>query len=68
MQVAFEVKGSRNVHDAHTRSLRALRQENAVGKSLIVSLEKETRMLEYGAEVLPWQGFLDWFEAGELGV
>lgn len=68
MQIALEVKGSRNVHDAHTRSLRALLQENAVGKSIIVSLDEEPRVLEYGVEVLPWQVFLERLWASEFEV
>ena len=42
--------------------------QNAVGKSIIVSLDKEPRMLEYGVEVLPWQVFLERLWADELGV
>ena len=42
--------------------------QNAVGKSIIVSLDKEPRMLEYGVEVLPRQVFLERLWAGELGV
>jgi hypothetical protein len=68
MQVALEVKGSLHVHDAHTRAIKALLEEHAVGKSIIVSLEKEPRMLDYGVEVLPWQDFLERLWAGELGA
>ncbi len=68
MQVALEVKGSLHVHDAHTRAIKALLEEHAVAKSIIVSLEKEPRMLDYGVEVLPWQDFLERLWAGELGV
>ena len=68
MQVAFEIKASQNVHDAHTRALRALIEEQAVEKCIIVCLEKEPRILEYGVEVLPWQNFLQRLWSGELGV
>jgi predicted AAA+ superfamily ATPase len=54
MQVALEIKASQNVHDAHTRAIRALLEENVVENSIIVLLEKEPRMLEYVVEVLPW--------------
>jgi len=68
MQVALEIKASQNVHDAHTRALRALIEEHAVGKCVIVCLEKEPRVLEYGVEVLPWRYFLERLWGGELGV
>jgi len=68
MQVALETKGSTHVHSAHTRSLRALLEEHKVEKTIIISLEKHPRMLEYGLEVLPWQNFLERLWAGELGV
>lgn len=68
MQIALEVKGSQNVHDAHIRAIKALLEEHAVGKSVIVCLEKEPRMLEQGVEVLPWRDFLERLWAGELGV
>jgi predicted AAA+ superfamily ATPase len=68
MQLALEVKGSQNVHDAHIRALKALREEHAVEKSVVVCLEKEPRMLEQGVEVLPWQNFLEKLWAGKFGV
>jgi predicted AAA+ superfamily ATPase len=68
MQTALEVKGSQKVHSAHTRAIRALLEEHAVERSVIVSLEKEPRMLELGVEVLPWRDFLERLWSGELGV
>jgi predicted AAA+ superfamily ATPase len=68
MQVALEVKGSLNVHDAHTQAIRALLEEPAMEKSIFVSQEKEPRMLEYEVEVLPWQDFPERLWFGELVV
>lgn len=68
MQVALEVKGSQNVHDTHIRAIKALCEEHAVEKSVVVCLEKAPRMLESGIEVLPWQDFLEKLWAGEFGV
>jgi len=68
MDVALEIKASRNIHSAHTRSIRALREEHRVARAIIVSLEKEPRRLEPGLQVLPWQDFLKKLWAGELGV
>jgi len=68
MDVALEIKASRNIHSAHTRSIRALREEHLVAQAIIISLEKEPRRLEPGLQVLPWQDFLKRLWAGELGV
>ena len=68
MNVAIETKASRNVHSAHTRAIRALREEHRVARAIIVSLEKHPRTLESGLEVLPWQDFLQRLWAGEMGV
>jgi uncharacterized protein len=68
MDVALEIKASRNIHRAHTRSIRALREEHRVARAIIISLEKEPRRLEPGLQVLPWQDFLKRLWAGELGV
>jgi predicted AAA+ superfamily ATPase len=68
IQVALEAKGSQNVHDNHIRAIKALREQHAVEKSVVVCLEKEPRMLEHGVEVLPWQNFLEKQWTGEFGV
>jgi predicted AAA+ superfamily ATPase len=68
MEVAIETKASRSVHSAHTRAIRALREEHRVGRAVIVSLEKHPRTLEPGLQVLPWQDFLERLWAGEMGV
>lgn len=68
MDVAIEIKASRNVHSAHTRAIRALLEEHRVARAVIVSLEKHPRTLEPGLQVLPWQDFLQRLWAGEMGV
>lgn len=68
MELALEIKASRNIHSAHTRSIRALREEHRVARAIIVSLENQPRKLEPELEVLPWQDFLKRLWAGELGV
>ena len=68
MNVAIEVKGSHRVHSAHTRGLRALLEEHAVERAVIVSLEEQPRKLDYSIEVLPWQVFLEALWSKELGV
>ena len=68
MNVAIEVKGSHRVHSAHTRGLRALLEEHAVERTVIVSLEEQPRKLDSSIEVLPWQVFLEALWSKELGV
>jgi len=68
MQVAVEVKGSKNVHETHARALRALIEEHAVQRAVVVCLEKHPRRLGSGLEVLPWHDFLERLWSGGLGV
>lgn len=59
MDVAIEVKGSSRVHTGHTKGLRALLEEHNLRRAVIVSLEKEPRIIESSIEMLPWQFFLE---------
>ncbi len=43
-------------------------EEHMVKRSVIVSLEKQQRKLDFSIEVLPWQVFLEELWSGELGV
>ncbi len=65
MQVAVEVKSGSHVHEDVIRSFRVLEQEAAVGKKVVVCLEREPRRLA-GVEILPWRMFLQKLFAGEL--
>ena len=66
MNVAIEVKGTRRVHEGHTRGLKALLEEHAVKRTIIVSMEKEPKRLNSTLEVLPWQMFLEALWAGDI--
>ena len=68
MTAAIEVKGSQRIHSGHTKGLRALCEEFAVGHAVIVSLEKQPRKLDSGIEILPWQIFLERLWSGDFGV
>ena len=68
MITAIEVKGSPRIHSNHTKGLRALLEEFKVKNPIIVSLEKQPRIIESAIEVLPWQFFLERLWSGELGV
>ena len=68
LEVAIEVKGSSRVHEGDLRGLRALAQDGAVGREIVVCLESEPRSVEAGIEILPWSTFCERLWAGELGV
>lgn len=68
LDVAIEVKGSQRVHEGDMRGLTALLGEHKIRRSLIVSLEKETRKIHPSITVFPWQIFLQQLWSGDLGV
>ena len=57
-RIAIEVKASRNVHDKHTKGLRALAEEGGIERSIVVCREDRPRRVD-GIDVLPWELFLD---------
>ena len=57
MQLAVECKSSRQIRNDDLRGLRALREEAAVGRAIVVSREQEPRITHDGIEILPWQVF-----------
>ncbi|MBE7440739.1 MAG: ATP-binding protein [Spirochaetales bacterium] len=63
--LAVEVKASARVHEGDLRGLLALREDGPVGSMLMVSLEPQSRRLNNGIQVVPWQEFLDRLWAGE---
>ncbi|MBW1815599.1 MAG: ATP-binding protein [Deltaproteobacteria bacterium] len=65
MGMALEVKGTQRVHDGHARGLKALLEEQRVGKAIIIALEKKPKRVQ-GISVLPWQVFLDSLWSGDL--
>ncbi|MCP4714977.1 MAG: ATP-binding protein [Deltaproteobacteria bacterium] len=66
MQAAIEVKSSQRIHTSHLSGLRALQDEHAVKRSVVVSLEKQKRTVENAIEIMPWQDFLEELWAGGL--
>jgi predicted AAA+ superfamily ATPase len=68
LDLAVEVKGGTRVHEGTIAGLRALREEHRVKRSVVVSLERQSRILSPGIEVLPWRQFLQRLWDGDLGV
>lgn len=66
--VAIACKASRLIHDKELKGLKALMEEQTVGKAIVVALEPYPRWVHPNIQVLPWQDFLTMLWAGELGV
>lgn len=61
--VAIEAKGKSVLSSADLKGLRALREEGALARYLLVSLVERPRVVD-GIEILPWSTFLDRLWAG----
>jgi predicted AAA+ superfamily ATPase len=57
LDVALEFKSNQRVREADLKGLRALMDENKVGRAIVVSREERPRTTEDGIEILPWQRF-----------
>ena len=59
MDLALEIKASARVHETDLRSLKILQEESKIKKCLIVSLEKNPKILAKNIECLYWKDFVD---------
>lgn len=64
-EVAVEVKGQNLVDNRDLRPLSAFAEENRPRAALIVSLEREERIVR-GMRILPWRMFLEKLWAGKI--
>jgi len=62
-EMAVEVKSGVRVHEGDLKGLRALAEDGAVGRRVLVCQESLPRKLE-DVEVLPWRNFLDLLWSG----
>lgn len=58
-RIAIEVKSTDRVQDKHLKGLRAFREENAVLRYAVVSLDPLQRHTDDGIELYPYEKFLD---------
>ncbi|HCU25949.1 MAG TPA: AAA family ATPase, partial [Deltaproteobacteria bacterium] len=65
MDLAIEIKAGARVHETDLNALKILREEAKVKKCLMVSLEKESKILAGNIECLYWKDFLKRFWEGE---
>lgn len=56
--LAIEVKGTDLVIDKQLKGLRALKEEQLISHSIVVSLDPQRRKTEDGIWILPWEEFL----------
>jgi predicted AAA+ superfamily ATPase len=68
LDLAIEVKGGPRVHDGDLTGLRALAEEHRIRRSVVVSLERQSRRIAPGIDVLPWTVFLDRLWGGDIGI
>jgi len=66
MDLAVECKAAREVRSADLRGLRALMEDHAPRRSIIVSRDPRRRKTEDGIEMIPWQEFCRELWAGKL--
>lgn len=57
MEMGIEVKASARVHEQELHSLLLLKEEYKVKRLIVVSLEKQKRIVN-GIEILPWKEFI----------
>jgi predicted AAA+ superfamily ATPase len=57
MDLAIECKSTREIRTADLKGLRALDEEHALRRKVVVSRAEKPRMTEDGIEILPWRNF-----------
>jgi len=66
MTAAVEVKGTARAHEGHLRTLRALLDEHTPRHAILVSLDKEERIIDKNIRIMPWEKFLEELWGGEI--
>jgi predicted AAA+ superfamily ATPase len=59
MDLALECKSARQIRETDLKGLRALIEENAPRRAVVVSLVPRRRTTSHGIEILPWRDFCD---------
>jgi len=66
MDLAIECKSTREIRTADLKGLRALNEENALRRKLVLSRVETRRMTDDGVEILPWRSFCQELWSGRL--
>jgi len=65
-EIAIEVKATELANESHLKGLRRFREEYAVRRAMLVSLDPTPRKTQDQIEILPWQAFLKELWAGRI--
>lgn len=65
-EIAIEVKATEMANESHLKGLRRFREEYAVRRALLVSLDPTPRKTQDRIEILPWKTFLKELWAGRI--
>ena len=65
-EIAIEVKATELANESHVKGLRRFREEYAVRRAILVSLDPTPRKTQDQIEILPWQAFLKELWAGRI--
>jgi predicted AAA+ superfamily ATPase len=68
LDLAIECKAVPAVDERHTKSLRALMEDQRVRQAIIVSLDQVLRQLTSGITIYPWQMFCQKLWAGAFAL
>ncbi|MBF0363873.1 MAG: ATP-binding protein [Oligoflexia bacterium] len=66
MEIAIEIKSTKEISSKHFRSLRALKEESSPKRSILVSIVERSRRTEDGIEVLNYRKFLSELWSGKI--
>jgi predicted AAA+ superfamily ATPase len=66
LDLAIECKSNREIRPGDLKGLRALKEETAPRRRLVVSRQEKPRITDDGIEILPWQRFCQALWDGEL--
>ena len=67
-EIAIEVKASHRIHSHDTKALTLLKEEQPIKRSILISFEKEPKILGNQIECLHWTMFLRELWEGRLGI
>ena len=68
MLVAIEIKTSQRVHEGDIRGLQALGETHQVKRRLLISFEKEPKIMNGNIECLPWEMFIQLLWDNQLNI
>jgi predicted AAA+ superfamily ATPase len=65
-RLAVEIKSAVSIQSKHLRGIRALKEEGAIERYIVVSRDRHERITDDNITILPWQRFLGKLWNGEI--